>query len=64
MSKNNTDYQRQLNNAKIFANALFRGEVKLLREIHNSKNIAVYVPKERRVHDERRTDLRDTTNSK
>lgn len=44
--KNTTDYQRRLNNARIFATALFKGEVKLCYEVHNNKNVAVYVPKE------------------
>lgn len=44
--KNNPDYERRLNNARIFADALFKGEVKLLHEVHNNKNIAIYMPKE------------------
>ena len=48
MSKNvnNPNYQYRLNNAKIFANALFKGEIKLLHEVHDNKIVGIYVPKE------------------
>jgi len=43
--KKNANYKEQLNNTKIFANAMFNGEVKLLYEVNNGKTVAVYVPK-------------------
>lgn len=44
-TKKELEYQRRLINTRIFANALFRGEVKLMYEIHDKKKIAIYVPK-------------------
>lgn len=42
----NTNYQRRLNNTKIFANALFKGEVVLMKDVNDPKNVGIYVPKE------------------
>ncbi|MDQ7818713.1 MAG: hypothetical protein RDU14_16930 [Melioribacteraceae bacterium] len=43
---NSLDYKHRLNNARIFADALFNGEIKLLHEVNNKKILAVYVSKE------------------
>lgn len=42
----NTNYQRRLNNTRLFANALFKGEVVLMKDVNDPKNVGIYVAKE------------------
>jgi len=39
-----TDYKTRLENTKRFADALFKGEIKLMQLVSNKKIIGIYVP--------------------
>lgn len=41
---NTEEYKRRLENTKIFADALFKGKIKLLHKVSNKKVIDVYIP--------------------
>lgn len=51
MNKENTkttqqlSYERRLKNTKIFASALLRGEIILMKNVNDPKDLGFYVPK-------------------